>query len=317
MSSHPLQTEWIWKDGAFLPWQSAQIHVMSHVVHYGSSVFEGLRCYETPTGSAIFRAEDHFRRLIKSASIYRMPVEYSVEELTQASQELFRRNNLRAGYLRPIVIRGFGALGVNPAPCPVEVYLMCWPWGAYLGAEGLERGVDVCVSTWARPAPNTYPALAKAGGNYLNGQLVKMEAVANGYAEAIALGTDGLVSEGSGQNLFLVEGGTLVTPRMDGTMLGGITRDTVIHLALDLGIEVREESVPREALYTADELFFTGTAAEVTPIRSVDRIDVGEGAPGPVTRKIQQAYLDLVEGRRADTRGWRSEFTLQTTAGVA
>jgi branched-chain amino acid aminotransferase len=296
---------WIWRDGAFVRWQDATIHVMSHVVHYGSSVFEGIRCYDGPAGPAVFRHTDHMNRLVASAKIYRMEIPFSVNELTEANRELLRRNDLREGYLRPIVIRGAGAVGVNPAGSPIETFLICWPWGAYLGKDALEKGVDACVSTWFRPAPNTFPSLAKAGGNYLNSQLVKMEAVANGYQEGIAVGPEGLLSEGSGQNVFLVKNGMLLTPVLDGTMLGGITRDTILHLAADAGIETREGPVPREMLYTADEVFFAGTAAEVTPVRTVDRITVGKGRPGPITLRLQKAYLDLVRGVSDDPYGWR------------
>jgi branched-chain amino acid aminotransferase len=296
---------WIWRDGDFVRWEDATIHVMSHVVHYGSSVFEGIRCYDGPAGPAVFRHMDHMNRLVASAKIYRMEIPYSVDELAEANRELLRRNDLREGYLRPIVVRGTGAVGVNPTGSPIWTFLICWPWGAYLGADALEKGVDACVSTWFRPAPNTFPSLAKAGGNYLNSQLVKMEAVANGYHEGIAVGPEGLLSEGSGQNVFLVKEGVLLTPQLDGTMLGGITRNTIIHLAQDAGIEVREGPVPREMLYTSDEVFFAGTAAEVTPVRTVDRITVGEGKPGPVTRQLQKAYLDVVKGVSEDPYGWR------------
>ncbi|MCG6954966.1 MAG: branched-chain amino acid transaminase [Gemmatimonadetes bacterium] len=296
---------WIWRDGTFVRWEDATIHVMSHVVHYGSSVFEGIRCYDTPEGPEIFRLDDHLRRLVESAKIYRMEIPYSVAEMREVSHELLRRNGLREGYIRPIVIRGAGAVGVNPAGSPIETFFLCWPWGAYLGAEALEKGVDACVSTWFRPSPNTFPSLAKAGGNYLNSQLVKMEAVANGYHEGIAVGPEGLLSEGSGQNVFLVKRGVLYTPVLDGTMLGGITRNTVLHLARERGIETVEGPIPREMLYTSDEVFFAGTAAEVTPVRTVDRIQVGEGRPGPVTVQLQTAYLDLVKGKSEDPHGWR------------
>ncbi len=316
MIDSAFRTSWIWKDGAFLRWEDANIHVMSHVVHYGSSVFEGIRCYETPEGPAFFRLRDHFRRLRESAHIYQMPLQYGVDDLIAASFELFRRNGMREGYLRPLVIRGAGALGLNPAASPVETYLMGWPWGQYLGSTALEEGVDACVSTWFRPAPNTFPALAKAGGNYLNSQLMKMEAVRNGYAEGIAVGPGGLVSEGSGQNIFLVKEGRVLTPALDGTMLDGITRNTVVALCRDLDIPVSETRMPREMLYTADEAFFTGTAAELTPIRSVDRIPVGEGV-GPITRALQTAYMDLVRGRTPDSRGWRDVIPQTAKAGVA
>lgn len=298
------RTEWIWKDGRLIPWESATLHVMSHVVHYGSSVFEGIRCYSTDRGPAIFRLRDHMRRLRDSARICRMELGHSVAELEEATLDLIRRNQLDACYIRPIALRGLGAAGVNPAASPVEVYLICWPWGTYLGDGALEAGVDVGISSWNRPAPNTLPVMAKIGGGYVNSQLIKMEALANGYTEGIALSPDGLVCEGSGQNLFLVRDGTLITPAQDGSLLPGITRHSIMTLAADLGIPVREALVPREMLYTADELFFTGTAAEVTPVRSVDRITVGEGRMGPVTRSLQERLLDIARGRAADPDGW-------------
>ena len=304
MSTLDIGMRWIWRDGEWVSWDDANIHVMSHVVHYGSSVFEGIRAYDTARGPAIFRLADHLRRLTESAKIYRMTIPHSTEDLAEGCRELLRRNELREGYLRPLVIRGLGALGLNPTASAIETFLICWPWGRYLGAEALEQGVDACVSSWFRPAPNTFPALAKAGGNYLNSQLVKMEALANGYAEGIAVGTDGLISEGSGQNVFLVKNGTVRTPPLDGSLLGGITRDTILHLCGTLGIEAREESIPREMLYTADEVFFSGTAAEITPVRSVDRITVGAGKRGPVTARLQQAYLDLARGFAGDPFGW-------------
>ncbi len=315
MSDSPL-VPWIWKDGAFVPWQDANIHILSHVVHYGSSVFEGVRCYETPEGPAFFRLRDHLRRLEESARIYQMPLKHEAGELAEASRELFRRNEMTEGYLRPLVIRGFGALGLNPTASPVETYLMGWPWGQYLGAKALEEGVDACVSTWLRPAPNTFPALAKAGGNYLNSQLMKLEAARNGYAEGIALGPGGVLSEGGGENIFVVRKGEVLTPELDGTMLDGITRNTILALCGDLGIPAREARIPREALYTADEAFFTGTAAELTPIRSVDRIPIGDGV-GPLTRRLQTAYMDLVRGRSPDPRGWREVIAQPASAGVA
>jgi len=282
---------------------------MSHVVHYGSSVFEGIRFYETPAGPSIFRLDDHIRRFFDSARIYRMVPQPTLPEVVAACRTVVRENRISSGYLRPLILRGVGARGLDPAPSPVETYVIAWPWGQYLGAEALERGVDVCCSSWARPAPNTFPVLSKAGGTYLNSQLMKMEAIANGYHEAIGLGTDGLVSEGSGQNLFLVRNGTLLTPTIDGTLLNGITRDTVLHLAEELGIVVREQLIPREMLYVADEIFMTGTASEVSPVRSVDRIDVGSGKVGPVCRALQTAYMDLVEGRSPDPHGWRDVVT--------
>jgi branched-chain amino acid aminotransferase len=310
------KTEWIWKDGEFVPWESATLHVMSHVVHYGSSVFEGIRCYRTPEGPAIFRLDDHMRRMEDSARVYRMEIPHSREELSDACRALVRKNGLEECYLRPISLRGLGAAGVNPLNSPVETYLVCWPWGAYLGAGALEEGVDVCVSSWQRPAPNTFPALSKAGGNYLSSQLIKMEALANGYAEGIALGPSGLISEGSGQNIFLVRDGVLITPAMEGTILQGITRDCVLQLARDLGIPIREQAVPRELLYMVDEIFFTGTAAEITPVRSVDRITVGTGRAGEITLKLQERLLGVAQGRLEDTHGWLTLVHQKEAAAV-
>lgn len=298
------ETKLIWRDGAFIPWKDATLHVLAHSVQFGSAVFEGIRCYATPKGPAIFRLQDHLRRMLTSCKIYRMPVPYTLAQLVEANRELVRRNEVIECYLRPMVVRGYGAAGMVPFDSPVEVYLPCWPWGAYLGAEALEQGVDACVSTWHRVAPNTIPAMAKIAGNYLGGQLIKMEALANGFDEAIALGPDGLLSEGSGQNLFAVEGGVLYTPPIDGTMLPGITRSSVLALAEELGIKVSVQPLAREVLYACDELFVCGTASEVTPVRSVDRLPVGDGKPGPVTKRLQQRYLEIVNGRAADTRGW-------------
>lgn len=297
-------TEWVWKDGEWIRWEDATLHLLSHSIQFGSALFEGIRCYPTPAGPAIFRLGEHLRRLRASCRIFRTEMGFAPDELAERCRELVRKNQLDSCYIRPMVVRGYGAVGMVPDASPVEVYLVCWPWGTYLGEGALEAGVDVCVSSWQRAAPNTYPALAKAAGNYLNSQLAKMEALANGYAEAISLGTDGLVSEGTGQNLFLVQGGTLITPVIDGSLLAGITRDSVLAIARDLGIAVRQQPVPREMLYTADELFFSGTAAEVTPIRSVDRIAVGAGGRGPVTRAVQERFLDIAHGRVPDPQGW-------------
>ena len=300
----PERTEWIWRDGEIIPWDDAQLHVMSHVVHYGSSVFEGIRLYDTPHGPAAFRLSDHMRRFMNSARIYRMDLELSIDELNDACREVVNRNGLDSGYLRPVALRGLGALGLHPGKSPVETYIVCYPWGQYLGTEALQEGVDVCVSSWARPAPNTLPTLAKAGGNYVISQLMRFEAEENGYAEAIGLGPSGLVSEGSGQNLFLVDAGVLYTPPIDGTLLNGITRDSVLKLAANLGIPTREQAIPREMLYIADELFFTGTATEITPVRSVDRIEVGGGGVGPITASLQEEYLGIATGERPDRYGW-------------
>lgn len=300
-----IPTDWIWRDGELIHWRDANIHVMSHVVHYGSSLFEGLRCYATPEGSAVFRLREHLRRLRESSRIYRMPLEHSIDTLSDAVCAVISANGLDECYVRPVVLRGMGALGVNPAASPVETYIACWPWGAYLGDGALDRGIDVCVSSWRRAAPDTFPMLAKAGGHYLAAQLMKMEAEGNGYAEAIALGVDGRVSEGSGENVFLVIDGKLITPAIDGSQLPGITRDAVLTIAADIGIPVREELVPRERLYVADELFLTGTAAEITPVRSVDRIQIGDGVAGPMTRVLQQRLLGIARGTAADPYGWR------------
>ena len=298
-------TEKIWRNGKFIAWDDARIHVLSHVIHYGSSVFEGIRCYETTAGPAIFRLREHVRRLVDSAKIYRMEgLAFSQEELAGAMVELVGVNNMKSCYIRPIVFRGYGDVGVNGMKNPIEVYMACWEWGTYLGDEALASGVDVCVSSWTRIAPNTLPALAKAGANYMNSQLIKMEAVTNGYSEGIALDTGGAVSEGSGENLFLIRDGKLITPPLGASVLPGITRDTILQLAKDLNIPTEQQQIPREMLYIADELFFSGTAAEVTPIRSVDRITVGSGKRGPITEAIQKEFFAIVNGTKADRHGW-------------
>jgi len=297
-------TEKIWHNGRLIAWDDAKIHVLSHVVSYGSSVFEGVRCYETERGPAIFRGREHMRRLIDSAKIYRMEIPYSLDELTSALSELVRANQVSPCYLRPIVLRGYGDVGVLPKNNPIETYMACYPWGRYLGEEAIHDGVDVCVSSWTRMAPNTLPALSKAGANYMNSQLIRMEAAANGYCEGIALDSNGYVSEGSGENLFVIRDGKILTPPLGASVLPGITRDSIVKLAGRLGIPVVETIIPRELLYIADEVFFTGTAAEVTPIRSVDRIPVGGGHRGPITERIQQRFFDIVQGRVDDEFGW-------------
>ena len=297
-------TQKIWRDGQLVNWADATIHVLSHAVHYGSSVFEGIRCYETPTGGAVFRLREHMRRLLDSARIYRMPMRYSVDDLVQATVDTVAANGLRACYLRPVVVRTGQQMGFYPAGVPVEVFIIAYEWPTLLGAEGLAKGVDVCVSSWRRAAPDTFPTLAKAGGNYLNSQLSKLEAKQDGYAEGIMLDSFGFVAEGSGENLFLVRDGVLYTAGLSSAILNGITRDTIITLAREMGYTVREQQIPREMLYVADEMFFTGTAAEVTPVRSVDRIDVGTGMPGEVTRRIQAEYMNLVKGVVPDRFGW-------------
>jgi len=302
-------TEKIWHNGRFILWNDAKIHVLSHVVSYGSSVFEGIRCYETKRGPAAFRVQDHARRLLDSAKIYRMDIPYSIDQLSAAMLDTVRENGLRACYIRPIALRGYGDVGVLPQNNPVETYIACYPWGRYLGEEGLNDGVDVCVSSWNRIAPNTLPALSKAGANYMNSQLIRMEAHINGYAEGIALDEAGYVSEGSGENLFVVRDGKVLTPPLGASVLPGITRDTVIKVAAQLGIPVIETIIPRELLYIADEVFFTGTAAEVTPIRSVDRIPVGQGHRGPITEQIQKRFFSIVKGDAKDEFGWLTPIT--------
>ena len=297
-------TEWIWRDGELVAWKDATVHVLAHSMQFGSAVFEGIRCYATPRGPAIFRLEDHLKRMLDSCKIYRMDVPYGIDELVDACCEVVDRNGIDTCYIRPMVIRGYGSAGMVPLGAPIETFIPCWPWGTYLGEGALENGIDACVSTWNRMAPNTTPSMAKIAGNYLGGQLIKMEALANGFGEGIALGTDGMISEGSGQNVFLVQKGVLYTTPNNGTLLPGITRDSIITLAHDAGIEVREQAMPREALYIADEVFVTGTASEVTPVRSVDRIMVGAGKAGDVTRQLQRTFLDVVHGRAEDAHGW-------------
>lgn len=297
-------TENIWFNGELVPWDKAQIHVLSHVVHYGSSVFEGIRCYATPAGPAIFRLKDHTRRLFDSAKIYRMKIPFTPEQINAACKQVVVANKLKSAYLRPIVFRGYGELGVDPTPCPVDVAVAALNWGSYLGAEALENGIDVGVSSWWRIAPNTLPAMAKAGANYMNSQLVRMEANLHGYGEGILLDTQGFVSEGSGENIFLIRDGRVFTPPLSGSVLPGITRDTAMTLMRERGIQVIEQTIPRESLYIADELFFTGTAAEVTPIRSVDGIQIGNGRRGPITERIQSAFFNLLSGEQPDPWGW-------------
>ena len=298
------QSEKIWFNGNFINWEEARIHVLSHVVHYGSSVFEGIRCYNTLKGPAVFRLQDHVSRLYDSAKIYRMEIPYTREDFSAAILETIRVNKLKACYIRPVIFRGYGALQVNPLGCPIDSVIAVWEWGQYLGEEAIEKGVSVCTSSWSRMAPNTFPFLAKAGGNYLNSQLVKMEANTNGYEEGIVLGTDGLVSEGSGENIFAVRNGVIYTPSSSFSILPGITRHSAITLARDLGFKVEQRAIPREFLYMADEIFFTGTAAEITPIRSVDHIPVGSGERGPITRKMQKAFFALTNGKTADCHDW-------------
>jgi len=305
----------IWFNGEFIPYEEAQVHVLSHVLHYGSSVFEGIRCYETEEGPAVFRLEEHMQRLLDSAKVYRMELPYDLDELTAAVVDTIEHSGLRECYIRPISFRGAGPMGVNPLDNPVETAIAVWEWGQYLGEEALEQGVDVEVASWNRMAPNTFPAMAKAGGNYLNASLVKMDAVKNGKMEGIMLTTDGYVAEGSGENLFIVKNGTLYTAPAGFSILPGITRSSVIALAEERGYTVEETKIPREALYTADELFFTGTAAEVTPIRTVDDYEIGPGTRGPITKELQDAFFDVVRGGE-DPHDWLTFVDLPAEAGM-
>ena len=294
----------IWMNGTLVDWKDATIHVASHVVHYGSGVFEGARCYKTARGSACLRLDAHMRRLSDSCRIYRMEPQFDQATLTNAVLETIRANDFKACYIRPIVYRGYHELGVNPFPCPVDVAILTWEWGAYLGKDALEQGVDVRVSSWTRAHPNTFPTLAKSSANYANSQLIKMEAIAEGYSEGIALDTNGNLSEGSGQNLFLVRDTVLYTPPLSAAVLPGITRDIVITMARDLGFTVLEQQLPREMLYISDEVFFVGTAAEITPIRTIDKITIGKGRRGPITEALQTAFFDMVNGETPDRHGW-------------
>jgi len=293
----------IWMNGTLVNWDDAKIHVLSHVVHYGSSWFEGIRCYDTKKGPAIFRADAHIRRLFDSAKIYRTEIPYTEAQITEAIKKTILANNLKACYIRPIVYRGYGDVGVNPMGCPVDVSVAVWEWGAYLGSEALEKGIDVCVSSWRRPAPDTSPTMAKAGGNYLNSQLIKLEAISNGYVEGIALDVNGTVSEGSGENIFVVRDNIIYTTPLGSSILPGITRASVITLANELGYKIIEMAIPREMLYIADEVFFSGTAAEITPIRSIDKIIIGAGHAGLVTKKLQEAFFKIIKSGK-DKHNW-------------
>jgi branched-chain amino acid aminotransferase len=304
-------------NGSLVDWKDANIHIASHVVHYGSGVFEGARCYDTRTGPACFRLDAHIRRLIESARIYRMEPAYDQAAISAAVLETIRANGFKSCYIRPLIYRGYESLGVNPFPCPVDVAILLWEWGSYFTGESLEQGIDVKVSTWTRLAPNTMPALAKSVANYANSQLIKMEAVLEGYGEAIALDHNGLVSEGSGQNVFVVRDGIVYTPPLSSSVLGGITRDSVMTIARELGYELREQILPREMLYLADEVFFAGTAVEVTPIRSIDKLTVGSGRRGPVTEMIQRTFFDIVRGEVPDTHGWLTPVQSATPVGAS
>jgi branched-chain amino acid aminotransferase len=298
-------SKFIWQNGKLVAWEKATTHVLAHALHYGSTVFEGVRAYSTPQGTKIFRLRDHTRRLFDSARIYRMEIPYSQDDINAACKQIITVNGLKSAYIRPFAFRGYGEIGVAPKnPPPMETVVAAFEWGAYLGAEGLELGIDVCVSSWQRLAPNTIPALGKAAGNYLSSQLISMEAKRLGFAEGIGLGTDGMVSEGAGENLFLIRDGVIYTPAVANSILQGLTRDSVIRLARAHGFEVREQSVPRELLYLADEIFLTGTAAELTPVRSVDHVTIGAGRRGPVTEALQAAFFGLFNGKTEDKWGW-------------
>ena len=311
----PIQaTSKIWHNGNFIPWEQANIHVMSHVIHYGSSVFEGIRCYGQPHGSAVFRLPEHMQRLLDSAKIYRMEVPFTLDELSAAAVDVIEANGVAPCYIRPIVLRGYGEIGVSPKGSPIEVYIANFPWGKYMAGHD---GVDVCISSWNRLAPNTMPSLAKAGANYMNSQLIRMEADANDYAEGIALDVNGLVSEGSGENVFVVRNGVLYTPQLGNSALSGITRDSVMAIARHLGYTVIEQPIPRELLYIADEVFFTGTAAEVQPIRSIDRILIADGKPGEISKKIADEFLGIANGLKPDRFGWLTPVMVNAAVAVS
>jgi branched-chain amino acid aminotransferase len=306
-------TKNIWHNGQLIPWEKANIHVMSHVIHYGSSVFEGIRCYTQPGGAGIFRLPEHMQRLIQSAKIYRMPLAYTVDQLNAAVIDVVEANGVAPCYIRPIAFRGYGEIGVNPLRSPIDVYIANFPWGKYVAGND---GADVCVSSWNRLAPNTMPSLAKAGANYMNSQLIRMEAEVNGYVEGIALDTNGYLSEGSGENLFIIRGGTIYTAPLANSVLNGITRDSILVLARQLGIPVVEQALPRELLYICDEAFFTGTAAEVSHLRSVDRIMIGDGSMGPITTALHDAFFNIVNGLSEDRYNWLTPVNVRETATV-
>jgi branched-chain amino acid aminotransferase len=311
----PIQaTAKIWHNGNLIPWEKATIHVLSHVVHYGSSVFEGIRCYTQPQGSAVFRLPEHMQRLLDSAKIYRMEIPFTLEELCAGVVDTVEANGVTPCYIRPVVLRGYGEIGVSPKGLPIEVYIANFPWGKYIPGHG---GADVCVSSWHRLAPNTMPALAKAGANYMNSQLIHMEAELNGYQEGIALDVNGLVSEGSGENVFVVRNGVIYTPLLANSALSGITRDSVLTIARHLGFPVVEQPIPREMLYIADEVFFSGTAAEVSPIRSVDRVPVGDGKTGEITKAIADEFFGIANGLKPDRFGWLTPVKVNAAAGEA
>lgn len=298
------KVEKIWMNGKLVNWDDAKIHILSHVVHYGSSLFEGIRCYNTKNGPAIFRLKAHTDRLFNSCKIYRMEIPFTKEQIDQATLDLIKINKLDECYIRPVVYRGYEQLGVDPTGCPVDVAIAVWRWGKYLGEDAIENGISACVSSWNRMAPNTFPAMAKSGANYMNAQLIKLEAKFHGYVEGIALDVYGYVSEGSGENVFIVRDGALITPPFGASILPGIIRNTVITFGSEMGIKVKEENIPREALYIADEVFFTGSAAEITPVNSIDGITIGNGKRGPITFKLQERFFKIVSGEEEDKHHW-------------
>ena len=305
-----MRADYLWMNGEIIPWDQAQVHVFSHALHYGSSVFEGIRAYETPAGPAIFRGREHYERLLFSAKVARIPAPLAVDEWMEVTAAVIRANQQRSAYIRPLVFRGYNTLGVDGRGCPVESIVASIPWGTYLGAEALEQGVDVQVSSWRRMATNMLSPMAKIGGQYVSSQNIVMEAKDNGFNEGIALDANGHVSEGSGENIFFIYKGQIITPPLSSSILGGITRDCAMTIARDLGYTVTEQSVSREMLYLADEVFFTGTAAEITPVRSVDRLPVGSGSRGPVTKAIQDVFFGMVKGELEDKWNWLTPVDL-------
>ncbi len=310
------KTAKIWHNGKWIDWDDARVHVLSHVISYASAVFEGIRCYRTAQGPAIFRLREHMQRLINSAHIYRMDLPVTLDELMTAAVELVRVNRMQVCYLRPIVLRGYGEMGVNPFPCPIEVYMACWEWGSYLGEAATRDGVDVCVSSWTRLAPNTLPQMSKSAANYMNSQLIRMEAMVNGYVEGIALDANGYVSEGSGENIFLLYNSQVLTPPLASCVLPGITRQSVMTLCQDLDLPVVEQMIPREMLYVAQEVFFVGTAAEITPVRSVDKIKIGAGTRGPITKRVQEEFYAITSGSKPDRHGWLTPVSIPVSASL-
>ncbi len=294
----------IWMDGELVNWEDAKIHILSHVIHYGSGVFEGIRCYNSKNGSVVFRLKEHIKRLFDSAKIFRMLPDYTPEDIKKAIIDTLKANNLKEAYIRPLIYRGFGTLGLNPFNAPINVMIAAWDWGTYLGNDALEKGISVKVSSWNRAAPNTFPSMAKITGNYSNSQLIKIDALQDGYDEGIALDSYGFVSEGSGENIFIVRDGVIFTPPTNSSILPGITRHSIFVLARELGITIKQHVLPREALYVSDEVFMTGTAAEITPVTKIDNIKISDGKVGPITKKLQKEFFDIITGKSEDRHNW-------------